>query len=155
MTVDVLPTAADLDKIAGQVWAAFLDDGSEVVVQGPTEDAEVAASVAIVGAYEGHVIVACTRDSARAVASALFAIADDDVTADDVSDALGELANVLGGNVKSILPGPSKMSLPTVAPTAHRQWPGTNEVCRTVLAWNGNTFTVSLLTGREIGEIAS
>ena len=32
MTVDVLPTAVDLDGIAEQVWVAFLDGGNELVI---------------------------------------------------------------------------------------------------------------------------
>ena len=33
---------------------------------------------------------------------------------EDVDDALGELANVVGGNVKAVLPGPSVLGLPEV-----------------------------------------
>jgi chemotaxis protein CheX len=36
-------------------------------------------------------------------------------TLDEVRDALGELTNVIGGNVKALFPGPSRISLPTVA----------------------------------------
>jgi chemotaxis protein CheX len=32
----------------------------------------------------------------------------------DVQDAAAELANIVGGSIKSILPGPSTLSLPTV-----------------------------------------
>ena len=39
---------------------------------------------------------------------------------EDVEDGLGELANVVGGNVKAVLPGPSVLGLPEVgsAPAA-------------------------------------
>jgi chemotaxis protein CheX len=33
---------------------------------------------------------------------------------DDVRDALGELANMVGGNIKGLLPGPTQLSLPLV-----------------------------------------
>jgi len=37
----------------------------------------------------------------------------------DMQDAIAELANMVGGNLKSILPGPSMLSLPEpVTPTA-------------------------------------
>ena len=48
-------------------------------------------------------------------AGSLCAIAPEDASASDLTDAIGELANVLGGNVKGLLPGPSLLSLPTVS----------------------------------------
>ena len=152
MTDEVLPTADDLDNIAEQVWSAFLADGSEAVVDSAepvTTPAELAASVAIVGAFDGHVVVMSTRDGSREVASALFELPADELTADEVGDALGELANVLGGNVKSMLPAPSTMSLPRIAVTEHGLWPGTVELCRTVVAWRGSQFTLILLSSRQ------
>jgi chemotaxis protein CheX len=37
-----------------------------------------------------------------------------DVTDDDKRDVVAELANMIGGNLKSLLPGPLYLSLPTV-----------------------------------------
>jgi chemotaxis protein CheX len=152
MTDEVLPTADDLENIAEQVWSAFLADGSEAVVDGTdpvTAPAELAASVAIVGAFDGHVVVTSTREGSREVASALFEMPADELSADEIGDALGELANVLGGNVKSMLPAPSTMSLPRIAVAEHGLWPGTAELCRTVVAWRGNQFTLILLSSRQ------
>jgi len=152
MTDEVLPTSDDLDNIAEQVWSAFLADGHEAVVDGaePVDlDADLAASVAIVGAFDGHVVVTSSRDGSREVASALFEMSADELSADEVGDALGELANVLGGNVKSMLPAPSTMSLPRIASAAHGHWPGTVELCRTVVAWRGNQFILILLSSRQ------
>ncbi|MFL6145729.1 MAG: chemotaxis protein CheX [Labedaea sp.] len=151
MTVTVLPTAADLDQIAEQVWVAFLDGENELTIQSGdhADGSELAASVGIVGTFEGHVVVSCTEDAARTVASVLFDMPTEEVTSDEIGDALGELANVLGGNVKSMLPAPSTMSLPTVAATMHPQWPGTVEVCRTMVTWRGNSFNFSLLVSRN------
>ena len=152
MTDEVLPTADDLENIAEQVWSAFLADGREAVVDGTdpvTAPAELAASVAIVGAFDGHVVVTSTREGSREVASALFEMPADEPSADEIGDALGELANVLGGNVKSMLPAPSTMSLPRIAVAEHGLWPGTVELCRTVVAWRGSQFTLILLSSRQ------
>ena len=51
---------------------------------------------------------------------------------EDVADALGELANVVGGNVKAVLPGPSVLGLPEVgtAPNpATRPTPAASSSC--------------------------
>jgi chemotaxis protein CheX len=34
---------------------------------------------------------------------------------EDVADAVGELANMIGGNIKGLMPGPSVLTLPVVA----------------------------------------
>ena len=33
---------------------------------------------------------------------------------EQVADALGELTNMIGGNIKSLIPGPGRLSMPTV-----------------------------------------
>ncbi|WP_245931407.1 chemotaxis protein CheX [Actinokineospora auranticolor] len=145
MNVDV-----DLDIIAEQVWSAFLNSGEDEAIFAADDKgshADLAASVAMVGAYEGHLVVSCSHKASRDVASVLFAMEADEVSQDDIGDALGELANVLGGNVKSVLPSPSQLSLPRVSATEHERWPGTVEVCRTVVSWRGEPFVVSLLSG--------
>jgi chemotaxis protein CheX len=156
MTVEVLPTAEDLDNIAEQVWSAFLQDGHEAVVDSSERDdfpSDLAASIAIVGAFEGHVIVACSREGSLNVASALFEMEPAEVSPDEVGDALGELVNVLGGNVKSMLPAPSTMSLPHVASTTDGHWPGTVELCRTVVEWRDTKFTLILLSSRQVDSL--
>ncbi|SES39631.1 chemotaxis protein CheX [Actinokineospora terrae] len=156
MTNDVSTAVeVDLDMIAEQVWSAFLNGGEEETVYADSDSGagvELAASVAMVGAYEGHLVVSCSHKASRDVASVLFAMEPEEVTADDVGDALGELANVLGGNVKSVLPSPSQLSLPRVSATAHERWPGTVEVCRTVVRWRDEPYVVTLLSGGPGGS---
>jgi hypothetical protein len=59
---------------------------------------------------------------------------------EEIADALGELANVVGGNVKAVLPGPSTLGLPEVgaAPEAG------SDVCRVDLLWRGQSLTISV-----------
>ena len=52
---------------------------------------------------------------ARRAARAMFGCGDDEVGDAELADAFGELANQVGGSVKGLLPGPSTLSLPTVA----------------------------------------
>ncbi len=61
---------------------------------------------------------------------------------DHVQDALGELAYVVGGNVKAVLPGPSVLGLPEVgsAPPADRP----ADALRVDLLWRGQALTISV-----------
>jgi chemotaxis protein CheX len=48
-------------------------------------------------------------------AEAMFAAEAGSLSWDEVSDALGELTNMVGGNIKGLLPAPSTLSIPSVA----------------------------------------
>lgn len=69
--------------------------------------------VHISGAWEGTVVLECSGTFARWAASRMFDSAD--TSFDEVRDALGELTNMVGGNIKALLPGPSRLSIPEVA----------------------------------------
>jgi hypothetical protein len=61
---------------------------------------------------------------------------------EDVADALGELANVLGGNIKSVLPGESRLGLPQIgsAPPRGRL----DDVRSLVGQWRGDFLTITV-----------
>jgi chemotaxis protein CheX len=96
------PTDNDLRVITEEVWASYLDpEGASplmpVLSQDPQHD--ICAAVSITGAWSGHVVVACSGPASRHAAAALLGIAAEDVTLEDIADAMGEVANVIGGNV--------------------------------------------------------
>lgn len=103
--------------IAGSVYASFLGlTLAEVAPDEPAEHAQTAsATVHISGAWNGSVILSCSRELARRSAATMFQIEDADLSDGDVSDAFGELVNMIGGNLKGLLPEPSQLSLPTVS----------------------------------------
>jgi Chemotaxis phosphatase CheX len=75
------------------------------------------ALLAISDTTEGNLLGVQVRVGGRlahALATRMFA--SDDPSSGDVLDAVGELANILGGNVKSVLftrSGPARLSLPS------------------------------------------
>ncbi|GAA0742810.1 chemotaxis protein CheX [Dactylosporangium roseum] len=143
------PTEDDLQVIAEQVWSSYLDlDGASPLVPTPAEKhvADVTASVSVTGAWRGHVLVSCSDAAARNVAAALLGIEFDEVTEEDVADALGELANIIGGNVKSLLPEPCALSLPHVhVEGASGRYPAVTEVCHLDGNWMDEAVTVTVL----------
>lgn len=72
------------------------------------------ACVQITGMWRGTVTVAAAPDLVRAVAAALLAVPPEQVTDADRADALGELACMVAGNLKAILPPPCYVSRPSV-----------------------------------------
>ena len=78
----------------------------------PTE--MVTAAVYFAGEWRGAVLLECTRRQARTFAQLLMPIDPAAMTDEDVRDALGELANMLAGNLKSVLPSGVVLSMPSV-----------------------------------------
>lgn len=113
-------TAADLstidvEELVGLVWGSVL--GTDIVPCAPIEDSVgfLASSVVLIGDWPGVVSVAAETKLAEALAMHLFDVDADEVTELDRRDALGELTNMTGGNLKALLPGSSHLGLPVVA----------------------------------------
>lgn len=70
--------------------------------------------VQITGTWSGAVLVSCEPDFAVFVAKRLFKTPGEP-TLDDERDAIGEISNMIAGNLKALLPAPSFLALPTVS----------------------------------------
>ena len=127
----LLPSAPELSEIVEQVWASFLE-GELLPVPEPDVsepyDGRLVAWVSISGDWTGHLMVVCTGDAARLVAGDMFQLDDADISTAEVADALGEIANMVGGSVKGMVGASAALSLPQVvldaaalvSPEAHR-----------------------------------
>ena len=109
----------DLTAVVQQVWSSFLDVDLAVAPADTTAlpAPALSAVVHISGAWEGAVRLECRPSHAAAAAALMFAIEPSDASDEASCDALGELANIVTGNVKSLLPAPSALSLPSVSST--------------------------------------
>ena len=112
-------TGEQVVSIAQDVWESFL---SLTLLPHPLGDAApdttgptLTGCVSVSGSWDGSVFLQCGADQAREAAEAMFGAEPGDLSDDEVSDALGELTNMVGGNIKSLLPAPSQLSLPSVA----------------------------------------
>jgi chemotaxis protein CheX len=167
MNVQTSPTVEDLSEIVEQVWSSYLDpEGISPLLPplpGELDDVagaarDVCASVSITGAWHGHVVVACSATTGKHAAAALLAMDAGEVTDDDVVDALGELANIVGGNVKSTLPSQCAVSLPhvIVGSGVSSKFPLAIQVCELVAIWQGEPVSVSVWQSRgDVGERAA
>lgn len=140
-----IPSADDLEVITREVWTSFLDgDPAGLLLAGGTDGGErITGCVHLSGAYTGSIMLSCSASAARHAAAALFAIEPGDVAQTEIVDAIGELANMVGGNVKSMLPGPSALSLPAVV-QGHLSVPGAQVVREVHLSWRNEPLAVSL-----------
>ena len=147
---DAAPLAGELidegtvQGIADEAWLALMGE-DEILVPipaGPAVD-PLSSWVEIVGPWNGAVVLTTGRATAEELARCLLREHAPEVLDDeDVADALGELANVIGGNVKAVLPGPSVLGLPEVGAAPTIGDPA--DACRVDAMWRGQPFSVSV-----------
>jgi chemotaxis protein CheX len=154
MSVDVVVNENDLAEMVEQVWVSYLDpEGVNPLI--PTGDdgqpSEVHSSVSITGSWNGHVVYASSTVAARRAAAAFLAMEPDEVSQEDLSDVLGELANIVGGNVKALLPAGSNLSLPQVvlAPESATIYPNAQRVSGLYGVWDGEPISISMWQRRN------
>ena len=104
-----------IEDIVKAIWSTIVDVPIQRGRAGAAnDDSTVTGIVNIEGAWRGAVVVRCPFVLASLLTVAMFQ-GDDDPDIDEVRDALGELTNMVAGNIKALLPAPSAISLPTVA----------------------------------------
>jgi chemotaxis protein CheX len=103
-------------QLAETVWTAMLDQPFAEVGSDEAEPSagRITGTIHFSGAWLGRLDVVCPPNAARQVAATMFCPESGVVEESEVRDAVGELANILGGNLKIILPQPTRISLPEV-----------------------------------------
>ena len=95
-------------------WTGTLNLPLEETSWPPTLHPEVSAFVQIMGDWQGLVVVAVSQALARRSTGSMFDLPPDAVEPEMVRDAMGEMANILGGAIKAGIVGTRGLSLPTV-----------------------------------------
>jgi chemotaxis protein CheX len=133
-----------IQSIAEDAWTALVGE-DEILVPLPGElPADVLSSwVDVVGPWTGTVVLTTGRETAAGLTRALLGEhAPVELDEEDVADAFGEIANVVGGNVKAALPGPSALSLPDVGEAPAVRNPA--DLCRVDVLWRGEPLSISV-----------
>jgi chemotaxis protein CheX len=143
-SITTMLDAATVQRIADDVWTSLVGDGEVLVpLPVPAPEETVSAWVQITGPWCGVVVVTCDEPTAVALTECLLRARPPVVIeTEDVEDALGELANVLGGNVKSLLPEPSSLGLPQTGPIPPATRP--EDLCRVDAQWRGQYLTITV-----------
>jgi chemotaxis protein CheX len=70
--------------------------------------------VHLTGGWNGAVLFECTTQQACQFAGRILAMDPPEAVDDDVRDVIGEMANMIGGNMKSAMAPGVRLSMPTV-----------------------------------------
>lgn len=107
-------TDDDIREITDAVWLATLGLPVEDDAVAFDEGRRLTGCVVISGAWEGAVTVEVSAALARRAAAVMFDVEEADLDDEEVRDALGELTNMTGGNIKTLVGGMSRLSIPAV-----------------------------------------
>jgi CheY-specific phosphatase CheX len=142
-----------IDGIVATVWESMLgigiapDESIHALGHEPLGEHTYAGIVQISGAWDGAVAVQCSDHMARHAAQRMFSLEHGDVSVADLQDALGELTNMTGGNIKALLPEPCTLGLPVVVEGAdyRLRLPGASVVRRATYRADGEVVVVTML----------
>jgi len=113
----------------------------------------VTGMVGLAGSYTGVLSIHCPQSLAMAITSNMLGVEVDEI-AEDVIDALGEIANMLGGHVKQVFSKGGldiNLSLPTVISGDEYfiNCMADNDCVIIPFTWENNTFLVGLTLKKE------
>jgi len=134
--------------IAEEVFSAMIDPEPEALREWfgetPGFTDPTYAWVDLGGEMPGRVLLTTERTTATRITRSLLCLGPDEVVENaDFVDAFGEIANVLGGNVKSLVPDPGALTLPKVAHTMP-DGPVRALMHEVRLDWRGDLLVIAL-----------
>ena len=147
---DVRPVISELideatvQSIAEEAWVALVGEDEVLLpIPGELPADHLSSWVDVVGTWTGSVVLTTGRQTAAELTRALLGEAAPELLEhDDVADAFGEIANVVGGNVKAALPGPSALGLPEVGEGPAVRNP--EDVVYVGVLWRGQSLSISV-----------
>jgi chemotaxis protein CheX len=106
-----------ISEIVDMAWSTLTDSGlnaADLPEDTEEDDSFLCGVVKLSGAWDGSVVVYCSVTLVQQLASRVFDVKSNNVSEDDMADMVGELTNIIAGNIKALMPQPTSMSLPIV-----------------------------------------
>jgi chemotaxis protein CheX len=110
----------DVWSVVEEVWVSLLGCSPAPAEPVDVQDDWLTAVVTVDGDWHGAVGLSCSPRTALHISRAMLdlTVEEPDPEPEDVEDAVREVVNVLGGNVKALVPGGRRLGLPVLVPSA-------------------------------------
>jgi CheY-specific phosphatase CheX len=112
----MIPSEDQVRSVVRNVWSTQL--GLQIDDLGPDVDAPakpaMTAAIHITGDFRGWIRLECSAALVRRAAAIMFQQPEDDLRREDDLDVIGEITNVVAGNIKALIDGHNSLSLPTI-----------------------------------------
>lgn len=141
----------DLDRIVLDTLALFVGGNTDVEPDWCPQGDQVVATIRLDGTVDGEgvagvVAVFADRNSAACITGSMMGLSAELCEDADVVDVMGEIANVVGGNVKACLGDGLQLGLPQVGQAG----PDVEPVSRRGYRFDGLGITVALFDAVEV-----
>jgi chemotaxis protein CheX len=113
----MIPDEQLIRTVVRSVWSTQLGLAISDLPNPPDVRSTGATHTAVIhisGDFRGVVRLQASLAMVRRAAAVMFDTPEDRLDRDDERDVIGELANVVAGNLKALLAGSSNLSLPTI-----------------------------------------
>ncbi len=108
-------TEVAFSRIIYETWRTVLGFQIEGPVTGEFSAAGAfAICVKIAGAWDGELRLHCSPQLAQSIAATIFQVETESPRSEELLDALSELTDITGVNLKPLLPYPATLSLPSL-----------------------------------------
>lgn len=107
---------SDVVHLTRQAWSTVTgQDLAPVELSRPFREGDIWSTVVIQGENECGVMLCCSEALARRMTGQMLGMAAEEISLEDTFDAIGEMVNIVGGNLKELVPGATGLSLPCVS----------------------------------------
>ncbi len=116
----MIQCAAEISQFVTDIWSTFLNlpvSSTDKPFEPEGKNNTLAGCVQITGEWEGTVTLYAPKALGKKIAASRYALDESEIDDNQIQDVLGEITNMITGNIKSLLPTPCSISLPSVAVT--------------------------------------
>ena len=144
---DIDNLRSTVDEMTRSVFDTLFQCSVELRPDDSSFEAALTGAVYYAGAWDGALLLECSSEQAIEWAGRILGTAAPEFVDDDAKDAIGELTNMLAGNLKPMLPGGVGLSTPSVVAgpaSGLRIWRG-NPVDRMLFMSPSGPFRITLM----------
>ncbi|MCU1398005.1 MAG: hypothetical protein JWN62_1114 [Acidimicrobiales bacterium] len=136
-----------LDELVALGWSTFIGSDLVRIDNEPPPANVVCSSIAISGSTSATVLFFADTKLAASGTAAVLGMELSEVSDDDIHDVIGELVNIIGGNLKGVVSDGEQqwgLSLPVVS-NAMQRCPGSRLVAEVSFVTEGGTLGCHIL----------
>lgn len=136
---------SEIDQIVQMIFETMLSmEIHSTDAETSSDTHRLLGTIQITGPCPVSVVLSVSDGVARAAASTMLMTKSEDVSDEDERDVIAELANMIGGNLKSMIEGASYLSLPTVVEGRNLGVPGAEMIDDVMFECESGTLRVRL-----------
>ena len=119
----------EISAVTQNLWQVLLGLDLESCPEGtlPPTDQVIVSTIRLSGAWQGEIAILTSPRLARRIAETMFRGVGRALTTMEFEDAMREVANITGGNLKNVVPEGTELSLPELAYTTWLEWSSDHE----------------------------